>query len=379
MLDRFDEHELLALIEDQLDPRAAEKLRQRLEAEPGALAFIERLRHDRDLLREAPQPSLPGDLLAELEPMMARPMLMPETDWRRRHRRRVRVPVRALAAAVVVIAAGGGLWAVVSTVDWAGLVESLRPGDDAPMVAAADSQAPSGSAADGREGADVAEATRAPAAPKARQPRPVDPGPGGLIPAEFVLVVAAKDSSTVEHALRTALDGMQTETALVRNFSSAEAAELERMLLKGSAMDLDGAAPPATVAGMPQRGDAMPGDPQRRQPGPQRSRRRQPKVTVQNLLLGPRELAPSFDDQLEFSGQGAVYTISVPVSMLDDVLVRLQLAGDARTTLQLRRAGTAAAADPKLWLQDYPQVQRAAADLRENHPDAIVLLPVVVK
>ncbi|MHC5008663.1 MAG: anti-sigma factor family protein, partial [Planctomycetota bacterium] len=87
MTQRFDEAELLALIEDTLDPTDAQRLRQRLASEPEAVALIDRMREDRELLRSIPEPEVPGGLLAELEPILARPMLMPDLPARRRRRR----------------------------------------------------------------------------------------------------------------------------------------------------------------------------------------------------------------------------------------------------------------------------------------------------
>ena len=104
MFEGFDEADLLALVEDELDPKREARLRRRLADHPEALAVIERLRGDRDVLRTSPEPDLPTDLLTELEPMMARPMLMPEpTDWRRRYRRR-RPRGRYAAAAAIGLA-----------------------------------------------------------------------------------------------------------------------------------------------------------------------------------------------------------------------------------------------------------------------------------
>ena len=128
MFDRFDEAQLLALIEDELDPRDAQALRERLADEPRVLRAIEAMRRDRTALKTTHEPELPGDLLADLEPMMARPMLMPEADWRRQRRRRVRPPAWAVMAAMVTLAAMAGLWALVDRVDWTGLVGAVSGG-----------------------------------------------------------------------------------------------------------------------------------------------------------------------------------------------------------------------------------------------------------
>ena len=101
------------------------------------------------------------------------------------------------------------------------------------------------------------------------------------------------------------------------------------------------------------------------------------KFTEATQLFGRASLAPSFERQLEFSKQGATYTISVPLARLDEVLARLQMTVGAQTTLRLRRpAGETAAGT---WLGDYDEVRRAAAQMHRTNPDAVILLPVVVK
>ncbi|MCZ6543924.1 MAG: hypothetical protein O6768_09685, partial [Planctomycetota bacterium] len=76
MFEKLDEAQLLALVEGELDSQEAESLRQRLAGDPEALAVIERMIEDRALLRCSEVPDLPRDILAELEPQMARPMLV---------------------------------------------------------------------------------------------------------------------------------------------------------------------------------------------------------------------------------------------------------------------------------------------------------------
>ena len=111
--DQFEEAQLLALIEAQLDHATAQQLRKRLEAHSGAGELIERLQADRELLRSEPEPALDVDLVAELEPLMARPILMgPPGEFRRRRTRRRRW-VLPLAAGLGV-AFVGGLWVVLS-------------------------------------------------------------------------------------------------------------------------------------------------------------------------------------------------------------------------------------------------------------------------
>ena len=128
MFEHYDESELLAFVEGELDEPAAERLRQRLSAEPGALEVIERMREDRAVLCATPDPTLPQDILAELEPLMARPMLMPSAaDLRRRHRRGLRRSRRWMVpvAAGIALALLAGIWVVVT---------GLRTPRESPLV-----------------------------------------------------------------------------------------------------------------------------------------------------------------------------------------------------------------------------------------------------
>jgi len=112
----FAEADLLALIEGELAPKQAARLRRRLAGDRQMAALVERLQDDRQMLRTMAPPPLPAGLLTELEPMMARPMLMPDSgNWRRRYRQRRpwrRHVAMVAIAAVVCMALLAGVWAV---------------------------------------------------------------------------------------------------------------------------------------------------------------------------------------------------------------------------------------------------------------------------
>ena len=117
MLDHFDESDLLALIEGELDPAEASTLWRRIGEDPHARGVIEAMQRDRQLLQSLGEPPMPVDLLVELEPRLARPMLMGPTgdDLRRRHRRkRRRYGPIAAAAGIGLMLFGGAYWAAVS-------------------------------------------------------------------------------------------------------------------------------------------------------------------------------------------------------------------------------------------------------------------------
>src|SRR5262245_47363983 len=115
MLHRYDESELLDLIEGELDAPAAEALRQRLASDPRAAAAVDRIIADRTSLRSLKEPALPYDFMARLEPVLARPMLIESSqpqpahkpgEFRRQYRRQThRIRWGRLAAAAVVLLA----------------------------------------------------------------------------------------------------------------------------------------------------------------------------------------------------------------------------------------------------------------------------------
>ena len=98
------------------------------------------------------------------------------------------------------------------------------------------------------------------------------------------------------------------------------------------------------------------------------------------MIVGPRNLAPSFERQLDFSERGAVYTLSIPADRLMQVLAQLQFDEQQQTGLRVEVDPAAGdTADELLWLRDWPLVRRAAAALESGGPDAVILLPVVVE
>jgi hypothetical protein len=400
MTQRFDEAELLALIEDTLDPTDAQRLRQRLASEPEAVALIDRMREDRELLRSIPEPEVPGGLLAELEPILARPMLMPDLPARRRRRR----PLLSAVAAAVVLLSVGGFWAVListvgpvapSPVEVAGAVsgpvQEAAPGpssiDPSPALAKG-SQGPwppSGSVihhhaplvgvpgrtsvADGRDVADSAPRTGEPA----------------LVAADFMLVVRAHDETEAQQTLQRIVSDLGTETALVRNFTYGEADEIEalRRMAEG-ARPADAVDPADTVAGAvgetPSRRRDQRGNAGRPPPRPRPQAMLETRFTRSELLVGSRELAPSFARQLDFSERGAVYTLSVPAARLMQVLARLQLDEKQQTSLRVDAgSGDDDTTDELRWLRDWPLAKQAAAALETHGRDAVILLPVVVE
>ncbi|MHC4773682.1 MAG: anti-sigma factor family protein [Planctomycetota bacterium] len=397
MLQGFDEAELLALIEDELDPAEAQRLRQRLAADPQALALIEQLREDRARLRATPEPEVPGGLLAELEPILARPMLMPQLPVRRRRRR----PLVSAVAAAAVLLIVGGFWATLVAVLGPAAPEPVRfaeadtsppaalgiepgPGAPGPVAAAEETWPPPGTVIH-HYGPLLAFSGRpAVAGERSGRTAPVRGGEPPLVAADFMLVVRARDATRAEQMFQRVLSDLGAEAALVRNFTYREADELgEALRLAEGARPADVADADETVADVfggaaGDRAERMP--PGRPRPRPRPQDLPEAQYSRSELLAGSAELAPSFERQLDFSERGAAYTLSVPASRLTQVLARLQLDEEHQTALRVE-AGEAGedVTDGLRWLRDWPLARQAAAAMETQGRDAVILLPVVVE
>jgi hypothetical protein len=402
MFENYDETDLLALIEDELDEAAANDLRARLAAEPRLLAMIERMRADRARLQADDDPVLPGDLLVALEPMLARPMLMPDLSALRRKRSR-RPRVLAAAAAVVVIG-GAGVWATIVTV-----VARSAPATSDRLAGGEAASTPSGAEpspaltltrADDEPWPpqDTVIHHRAPAIGPAIRHMDRDAGESEpalasrdpvLVAADFMLVVRSRDATGVEEILQRVLSDLGTDAAFVRNFSYDEADELEETLrlAEGRRTAPDTADIGETVAGGAGNQGGL--DNRRRERGrrmlPRRGAPAEAKLSPSTVLWGAPRLAPSFERQLDFSEWGAEYTICVPAARLAQVLARLELTEGQATVLQVQAGepdtveDAEASSDEARWLWEYPLVRQASEALRREGRNAVILLPVVVE
>ncbi len=97
-------------------------------------------------------------------------------------------------------------------------------------------------------------------------------------------------------------------------------------------------------------------------------------------LAGPRELAPSFEQQLAFSAAGAAYTLAIPLDRLPEALARAQLGQGQSTSLRMLGSprGSPGPGEAR-WLSDYPRVRAAAARLFKKHGGGVVHLAVVIE
>ena len=398
----FAEADLLALIEGELEPEQAARLRRRLAGDRQMAALVERLQADREMLRTMDQPPLPADLLTELEPMMARPMLMPDSgDWRQRYRPKRPWRRYIAIAAVVCMALLAGVWALGSgllgggTVGDSMLAMQSSPTPDASAGGAearhidstqGDPWPPEGSTIHHRH--PVGEATRV---ADAREPaRRTPPGPRrarGAAPmltaADFVLVVNAPDGGeqAVQDMLQRVVGELDGEVALVRNFSFEQAQQIARRVEadKGRRVDRELSRASDDFAGITATGHAAGGERlvRRRRAASRLARTVDQSggaLAVSGQLVGPRSLAPTYEQQIDYAEGGAIWTITLPADRLSDVLAGLRVVEGRETVLQLRHAGDAApATGAGRWLTDYPHILREAAQL-----NGTVMLPVAI-
>jgi hypothetical protein len=425
MIPSIDESELIDLIEGQLDARRAESLLRRLQADPKAMALIERLRSDRRALAALPQPPLPVDFVAELEPMLARPMLMqisPE-EFRRRARRRPNPWRRWAAVAAVLVVAAGGLWAGALGLGlWpsapqapgvarrdgerdvlsrpAPRLDGVAPGASPPgqpwppehgsihhraprsLVHAATETVP-GRAAD-----------RPPAGARPGIPDALVEAKSRIVPSDIAIVLRGSDPALIEASLAQAMRPVEGDAALVQNFSYEEARRLEAMWIAQATqradrrtraepvlMEADGLSPAGRSAALQSLTDRI---------------REQLQLAIgqdpeqhrgSGHIMGPRRLAPSLEQQLDYSSRGASHTLAVPAGVLPDLLARVMLKASEETRLALLPASAPLSEQAPSVNSGRAGMESAiAARERLRHlldeqlragPDAVLLLPVI--
>jgi hypothetical protein len=440
MSDQLSESELLAYVEDELDANQVSALRARLAGDRHVLAALDRLREDRALLRSAGEPAPPVDFLTELEPQLARPMLMeqPPGAYRRRHRRRrrrVRWTALAVAAALPVVIFAG-VWALLSVGTPA---DSERPGDAGQGgLAQAPAEGGSGAVAsdigveprlaDAGEGAwppagsVIVHEYPLPAGPRFAMARPTgeaerpfpptEDGAGSraaMVSAVFALVVPAGNVPDGERIIRQAVEAFaasgdepaEPSVALVRNFTYAEARMLVDRYYQPMPAD---PSPPDRYAAVGDEADRSSVSLEERQRQYRRlaqmirelrtRHRPDEEALFSTQLIGPDRLAASYERQLSFSSRGATHTITIPAASLAEMLTRLYQADGASTTLRLLppedprqlRAGAGpegelGAASLRQQAEDYRSIRRFIDQLREDadYREAYVLLPVVIE
>jgi hypothetical protein len=416
--DDLNEEALIDLIEGELSPAEAEALRRALEASPEAAAMVEAMARDRAVLRSTESPQPPRELLARIEPMLARPLLMEprrskkldlrgrghgrfrrqhhREQWAQRWRRRFAV------AAVLLVVLGAGVWAValLGPAAWRAGKDSLlaRAGDGgAAMDAGGERRLPgSGSfkpaptvSAEGTIHHAVPLDRLAAAAPAARGSAGSSAGSAGAqapVIASFAVVLQGADRQRSEDRMLESLGAAGRPAALVRNFSYREAEQIEQRMLAAAG---DRARDPRQYEANVRPSGTVPHgvSDERIRRLAERLRRHlaesEDTVAGSAHLYGATELAPTYEQQLTLSSRGASYTLGVRASALAQVLRRLHeqsggsvviadFTGDRPLT---EPAGAAALKD---WVRRRQAVRRFIDDLAAEG-DPVVLVPVEIR
>ena len=425
MLDQFDESDLLAFIEDELGSQEAEALLTRLDQDPRALGVIRSMRRDRELLQSLGDPPLPVDLLAELEPRLARPMLIaPTGDDLRRRQRRERRRYGPLAAAGIGLVVFVGGWFIVS-----GLLTSTTsdPTDQFAMATNPDADVPTdgdlwrtprpsvadqsgndhfpapGSSIHHRGPLDLpvpSTLVKASSAESVKRSSEVGRQTGRnrsagreLLAADFAIVLRSADVQDVERSLQDVAESLGDELAVVRNFEFGEAQRLAAMWVQNLRAQVGQSESDARFDATRFEGEidlelkAL-SDPKRvaiwarNQLDVSGQLRGSETEKFGEQLHGSRSLAPSLEQQLEYAQRGAAYTIAVPVSQLRGMLVQMQKIEAQATSLRMLRlddAERSGALVDAVGLENYAQAREAADRLIQQNPDAVILLPVVIQ
>lgn len=406
MLDQIDESDLLSLIEGDLTAEKADALWESLQTEPHAYQVVKAMCEDRKLLRSLEEPVLPKGILEGLEPQLARPMLMAPTNADlgykvRQTKRRYMAPIAAGIGIVLVTgvwAAFSGLFsssnnlpvdtftsttgdnsAAVSDDNWQ-TQSKLAHEESAPLVI------PAGSTIHHYGPIDLATAE------SVGETATTNNSSSQIVAADFALALTLNDETDIESILQTVLQDISTQTALVRNFSFAEARRLADDWALASAKRRNVTESEIRTASI-----GGPFNSQIRskvarefqtlafrakdQLKTQVKKQIDPK-SVSKQLSGPKRLAPSFEQQLTYSMHGATYTIVMPASKLNEILAKLQSDPAQSTTLKMLTLDKNRESEaPKInlpALTDYTLARKEADRLTNTGADTIILLPIIV-
>jgi hypothetical protein len=391
------------------------RLRAALAGHPEAATTLESIRQDRAALRSLPDPPLPRDLLDQLEPVLARPMLVesrPGAYRRQYHRRqRRRRVLRVAAAATFLLAGGGGLLLLLT--GWPGGAEIEPPrmaaesGTSASTATEAETQdaapptvwPPAGAVVHHHSPPALEDASTllAAASGAAGNDRDRRGGSTAPVPLPFALVVVTDEPAAAEQQVVTRLAGLDGPVAVVRNFSFEEARRIEAQLVARRTRRSEGPGGPLAAGLDPTATPAaVDGDDEliRRvieQIGRSAADRRADPPSASRRLLGQPAWAATPRHQLLFSGQGATHTVTVPAERLAEVLQRMDDVPSLETALcWLPRQATDPAElawdeQPELpldqvrWAADRARIVEHVDRLIAEQPGALVMLPVAVQ
>lgn len=434
-LNGIDEQQLIDLIEGELTGAEAEKLRAEIiRKDPALAARVAAMQRDRQMLRNLPPVDPPMDFLAELEPMIARPMLMEEINnvsaadvdgpvvitkpgaarraVHREHRRAQLIPA-AIAAGVVIVLAGG-LWFTLTQVGLFDKGPGLAVnGDDANSERLAVNN---GNSIDNNSPAVVStgEATEELLASgelhhklppvgewstgaahrvaiAGNDTKPANDQPAlflvnpQFVLADFQLEVHA-NKEDAPNVLARAIEPLPGRAAVVRNLTSENLKRIEAVWFASRAEARDANEPlRANVnnTNMPA-GNPRVNSSANKTPALNADMLRESadKLIESGLVAGEPKLMPGYDTQIELSESGSVYTIVLPVSELQVMLERLASVRGVQSAMLVMRGDaedeSANVDSTNRWVKDLSRVKQSWEALAAEHPDAVVVLPIVV-
>ncbi len=420
----LDEQQLLELIESADSDAVETGLRALRADDPQQARRIEAMRRDRVLLQSLPPIDPPVDFLAELEPQIARPMLMddvpttatqPGAARRAAHRNRMRSQLmQAAVAASVALTVFVGAWITASSLGLFDssdntLAESDNPGSNESQLAVNDSSDIDNAADISNDSLDDVLLTgdlhhRAPnlsdiqrmtsrrlVASTNRDTAHAQPNPStvnadaqpAFVMADFALVLNSKDETAAQSHLSAAIDTVTQHSAVIKNLTVPELKLIEQAWLARRAANGNPVGP--LHAGV---GDDPPAN---RRPGTANANRSfhlnvemlqesVEQLIAEGLVAGSSDLMPDYDQQIELSEAGLRYTLAIPVSELKSVLARLNAVDAGNNQLVLRESLDTGpnAVQPMAWATDLNDILVIHDRLLREQPDAVLLLPVVL-
>lgn len=408
MLDQIEESDLLSLIEGELSAEKADAIWDKLRSEPHVYQVIKSMCEDRNLLKSLDEPALPLGILEALEPQLARPMLMAPTNSELRYqgRKKNRNYMAPIAAGIGLVLITG-VWVTFSGI----FTSTNKPIDNVASIAGGESTAISDSTwQTPRETANAKLPLVIPPGSTIHHYGPIEiatntsskdstiatvstgNGSTQLVAAGFALVLTSDNEVDTESVLQAALQDMSTESALVRNFSYAEARRLADDWAVASSNQRNSTAPDFRAFSLDDASDSQIRSKIAREfhnlanraKYQIKSKKREPidPKSISKQLLGPKQLAPSFEQQLAYSMHGATYTIAIPASRLNEILSKLQLDPTRSATLKmLTQDENRESEAPRInlpTLADYTLARKEADRLISFGKDTIILLPIII-
>jgi hypothetical protein len=338
-------------------------------------------------------------------------------EFRRKYRRRRFVfrPLRLSVAALLALGVFGGSWVLVAS-----LMRDARPDGDrafamrdpAPALDAAPAAVEAASGSDNLDDAPpvtgVVHHARPPAgsdsvAPEHASHNESNAGSADappIIVAEFAVVLHAEPDAQVEDSMSNVAAAVGVQAALVRNFSYPDAQRLAEEYRLAHDPERRGGENPV-VAQAPGVGEAREtaitraelqelAQHVREQLRLRDARGDSPALAAADgtTIAAAATLAPTLEQQLDFSSRGASYTLAVHASALPGVIERLALDQPLGTTLCMlppasigaKPAASVSHVSPMLvWLTEGPLVRQAIARLSQAKGEALILVPVITR